>query len=260
MNVLIGCPVAHRDWIIRPWADHLETAAAAAGFDPSFIVAAHPDDPTPQVLAAHTSTPVTVVPVDEPRDYDVRDWNDGRYARMATIRNELLAAVRDLQPDLYFSIDSDILVHPAALATMHGLIERGFDGSSTACFLKPAPRPRRDGTAHPGSYICPNYAMFVNGSRIHRPWTSSPCKTVDVIMAIKAMTPAAYQVDYRHHDQGEDVGWALECRHARLRLAWASRPASKHVMTSHCQAHIQHDTACNECVSAIARVDPRVGY
>jgi hypothetical protein len=67
---------------------------------------------------------------------------------------------------------------------------------------------------------------------------------VDVIMAIKLMRPAAYQIDYQSHAQGEDIGWCLACHRAGLRLAWDGRVASKHVL----QPHLLH------------RLDPRVGY
>jgi hypothetical protein len=53
---------------------------------------------------------------------------------------------------------------------------------------------------------------------------------VDVIMAMKLMKPSAYWVDYRDHEQGEDVGWSIACQEQHLRLGWDGRVCSKHVM------------------------------
>src|SRR5947199_9231853 len=54
---------------------------------------------------------------------------------------------------------------------------------------------------------------------------------IEVIMAIKLMSPAAYHVDYEHHGQGEDVGWSLACRPNRLKLGVDARTAYKHAMS-----------------------------
>jgi hypothetical protein len=220
VNVVVGCPVVRREWIIDRWAEAAVASAAQAGHHPSFLVVADARDPTIEVLAAAASrlrVEVTHVPIDEPRDVDERDWCPPRYVRMAELRNTLLAAVRALGPDLFWSLDSDIIAHPEAFTVMQGLLDAPIVASSTCCYL-----------SHNKS--SPNYANFVRPSeRLDRRYQPGVTITVDVIMANKLMTPAAYTVDYLPHQQGEDAGWCRNVRAAGGRLKWAAEPVSKHV-------------------------------
>lgn len=262
MKVAVGCPVARREWIIRRWADHV-LVGLGGDVDPVFVVVAHPDDPTPGILRDHLGgVPLVVVPDDVARDGDRRDWVHRRFAEMVTIRNLLLQQVRDLEPDVFLSIDSDILLHPEAFPAMVGMLDR-FDAAGAAVFLShpPAMKAGRRGLGKP-SYTLPNFAMLTPGQKLHRIWRPGATCPVDVLMALKLMTPAAYQVDYAYHDQGEDTGWSLACRDARVRLGWTSTVVSKHVMLSRCPAHRDgaHDPACPRCVELVERLDPRCGY
>lgn len=257
MRLLIGAPVAHRDWIIDRWYRH--AVAAGIQHDLEFVVAAHPDDPTPAALMAVAEDPVHVVTVDEPRPGDQRVWSEPRFAAMARIRNQLLGAVRDLQPDLFLSLDSDILLHPDALAVMVDMIEK-FDAASSACFLSRPPRRKSNGEIGAPSWRNPNYAMLSQAGQIRREWRPSATMRVDAIMAIKLMLPAVYSVDYQSHPQGEDCGWGLACRYEKVSLGWTSMAVSKHVMDSTCDEHAVHDPSCADCVDPLTRVDPRCGY
>jgi hypothetical protein len=70
------------------------------------------------------------------------------------------------------------------------------------------------------------------------------CFPVGVIMAIKLMTPPAYNVDYEWNHQGEDIGWSLAALARGLKLGWDSRTTTKHVFYPH----------------LLDEVDPRCGY
>lgn len=260
-SLLIGCPVAHREWIIRHWADHALTAARHAGFEPAFVLAAHPEDPTPRFIAPRSAARFDVVPVDLERAEDRRDWyRPGRFSQMAEIRNTLLRHVRAASPDMFLSLDSDILLHPDALTHMVGMLEH-WDAAGSACFLSKAPKVRRDGQIARGSWNLPNAGKLSPNHQLMRRWEAgAPDRRVDVLMAIKLMSPAAYAVDYAYHFQGEDVGWALNARVAGLRFGWTCKVVSKHVMESHCGAHLNHDPGCEKCSEPISRIDPRCGY
>lgn len=261
MTLLIGCPVAHRGWIIRHWAEHALAAARHAGFEPRFVLAAHPDDPTPAHLAPHLAAPLDVVPVDLERGEDRRDWyRGGRFEQMAVIRNALLEHVRSVNPDLFLSLDSDVLLHRGALVAMVELLEQ-WDASGSACFLSKAPPVRVDGQIGKGSWRMPNAGKLSRNHSLMRKWEHGGInRRVDVLMAIKLMSPAAYNVDYSGHFQGEDVGWALNAKAAGLQFGWTSKVISKHVMESHCGRHLNHDPACPACSEPITRIDPRCGY
>jgi hypothetical protein len=246
--IVIGCPVAHRDWIIRHWADHAIAAAARARLEPWFVLAAHPDDPTPAVLREHLDGRygLVVAPTGTPRVEDRRTWGPARYEHLVDARNQLLRTVRELQPHRFVSVDSDVLLHPDAITTMLGLLG-DYDAAGSACFLSHPPRLNGDGTPGAPSWLRPN-------------WQPDVTRRVDVLMAIKAMTPRAYAVDYRAHGQGEDAGWGIACREAGVSLGWTSRVVSKHVMQSHCTTHPAHVPGCVACAEPIGRLDPRCGY
>lgn len=260
-GVLVACPVAQRDWIIRHWADHAVAACERASAEPSFLLAAHPTDPTPAVLLDHlgSSCHLTVVPTPGLREEDRRDWQPTRYDEMAAIRNVMLGKVREMAPPLLLSVDSDVLLHPDALVKMLELVG-DFDAVGSACFLSRPPRRRADGVIGMPSWVAPNFAMLDRAERLMREWQPAFTRRVDVLMALKLMKPRAYHVDYEGHYQGEDIGWGLACRRAGLRLGWTSTVVSKHVMDSHCEFHVTHDPSCAGCLEPLSRPDPRCGY
>jgi hypothetical protein len=63
-------------------------------------------------------------------------------------------------------------------------------------------------------------------------------------LAIKLMSPRAYNIDYRFHHQGEDIGWSVAATEKGLKLGWDGRICSKHVMAA----------------DQLQLVDPRCGY
>lgn len=220
MRLVVGCPVRQREWIIRDWAVHLAAACWHAGIEDHEIVAVgHRDDVTIKALRCQ-SRPLHVVEVDEPAAADERDWTaPGRYEHMARLRNLLLGRVRELEPEYFLSLDSDILIHPLALASMGKLLhERSFGAVGGKAHMKPHGRR------------APSYASLTAAGGLLR-FDSSGQFPVDVIMAIKLMTPAAYHVDYVEDGRAEDVGWSKAARAAGLTLGWDGTHTSKHVMT-----------------------------
>jgi hypothetical protein len=74
---------------------------------------------------------------------------------------------------------------------------------------------------------------------------------VDVIMAIKLLTPQALAVNYIFDQDGEDVGWSRAATAQGLKLAFDGRVCSRHVMH-------QRDRDTGKLWSEI--IDPRCGY
>jgi hypothetical protein len=127
--------------------------------------------------------------------------------------------VRSVNPHYFLSVDSDVFLHPQAVALMGETIER-YDAVGGKCYMSP------EGT------WAPSYAMLNHGAEsLYRPDQHGSVFTVDVIMALKLMSPAAYGINYRYHQQGEDIGWSIECKRAGLRFAWDGRVISKHAMS-----------------------------
>lgn len=227
-SIMVGCPIRDRAWILEPWLDHVRGALDEAGFgenDVSFVfVASGHDTATLDAIYGQLGTPeppgLHVLLSGESTEDVVykRNWGRARFVEMTGLRNQLLGEVRRHTPDLFWSLDSDILVHPRALASSLDLMqERAFDAVGQCCFMS------SKSTMHP------SFGML-GSSGLIRQYTPGMVAPVDVIMAAKLMTPAAYNVDYSSHRLGEDIGWSRNARSAGLTLGWDSTVVSKHVM------------------------------
>jgi hypothetical protein len=234
-DLVVGCPVAHREWILDAWFDHVEEACEVAGVKPGYAFAGDCTDETMMkiIFSRAPSDHLVVLDVPNSRGADVRDWaSPGRYAHMVEIRNLLLEGVRMMDAGLFLSLDSDILIHPFAIRNLiDDVTEDGWGAVGGKCYMTST------GTRYP------SWGKLGREGQIMRT-DADGYFAVEVIMAIKMMTPAAYRVDYRLDLQGEDIGWSRACREAGLSLAWDGRVASKHVLEPH----------------LLDRIDPRVGY
>lgn len=221
-SLLVGCPVYKRDWILPHWLINVEAAAKRMGLVPSYVFVGDPNDKgvidvieTCKELYCENRT-VRFVWYAESEDRDDRRvWNALRYHHMVELRNTLLRMVRSMAPTHFLSLDSDILLHPQSLLDMFESIDR-FDAVGGKAYLSTG-------------RVCPTWAnVSPLGGLIRK--DAEGVFPVQAIMAIKLMTPKAYNVDYRFHEQGEDIGWALACREAGVRLGWDGRTTNKHVM------------------------------
>lgn len=229
MKLLVGCPISHREWVLPKWFEHLAYALYRAELHIEdvgvmFLGDMDNDPATYQVAVDHANTremDFEWVQVEDTRPMDIRDWGlRGRYRRMVELRNILLHRVRARQPEAFLSLDSDMLLHPWAIKGMLEHIE---------------PRTAVGGKAYMDEYHEERSTSNPSWARLGREGTlqrsdSDGTFPVDVIMAIKLMSPEAYGVDYEMHVQGEDTGWSVACRRAGVRLVWDGRYASKHVM------------------------------
>lgn len=232
MRLIVGCPLSHRGWIIRQWFEHVSDACKTAGVESDevrfiFIGDTTADLPMWDYVRLYNSE---IIHVDEARGTDTRTWNWSRYETMSMLRNRLLTAVRDAEPDMFLSLDSDILLdHLALLDGMVLLNQHRYDAVGLGTYMT------RKGTA------CPNHGIFTREGQIRRSdWRGHGL--VDVIMAAKLMLPRAYKVDYAPSRLGEDIGWSKNAADAALQLGWDGRNMSRHVMDP----------------SALSAVDPRV--
>jgi hypothetical protein len=228
--VLVGCPVSRRGWVLARWFDHVETAAARVPTTVSYLFVADPGDDDTMTAIEEAGLPVTVVELAEGRADDVRLWTPERVQHLVDVRNALLAKVRQLAPETFLSLDSDILLHPDAIANLLESFPR-FDAIGGRTYMTPK------GTS------CPSWGVPVRAGGVRR-CDQRGVFPIDVIMAIKLMGSAAYQVDYEYHRFGEDLGWSAACRRRGLRLGVDARVPNKHCMEP----------------AMLARVDPRCGY
>ncbi len=235
-DLVVGCPVRQRSWIIDDWFEHVEVATRRAGLEVVYALVGDRRDLTVQILKdrcllakrrllfTHVDEDVTAP--------DERQWNELRFARMVVLRNVLLGMVREAGPRHFLSLDSDILLGKDTLVGLCEAIEN-FDAVGGATWMTPTSRR------------IPNCGWLKGQRGLIRPQVDHEgVIPVGVIMALKLMAPSAYAVDYELHAQGEDLGWSAACARAGVRLGWDNRWPSKHVMSP----------------AALGAVDARVGW
>jgi len=221
LKLIIGCPYNNRSWILDKWVEHVNIACKNAGindFNFIFVVGEKNLNDLNDLSSIKNST-IKIVE-EELRD-DVRVWNDSRYSHMAFLRNQLLIAVRENNPDLFLSLDSDIL-----------LAENSIKSAITA--LKKHPAACAVGMKcymSETTNVHPSMGCWLDGSmiRFYRR-DIEDIATVNIIMAAKLMKPFAYNIDYSYHKNGEDLGWSKNVAEAGGKLIWDGKVTNKHVM------------------------------
>jgi hypothetical protein len=231
--LVVGCPVAHRAWVLDAWFDHVEDACEVVGIEPTYAFVVDQGDICTEIIERRAQKHLAIEFVARSKGTDARRWDPKRFTYMVEIRNRLLALVRDIGPARFLSVDSDILVHRHLLQSL--MADLDDDGDYAAVGGK--------------CYMTATGVKFPSWGRISRQGSLQrydahsyfPC---DVIMAIKLMGPSAYHVDYEFDLQGEDIGWCKACTRNGLRLAWDGRLASKHLLSP----------------SMMGRLDARIGW
>ena len=226
--MLVGCPVSAREWVIERWLEHVRVAATRAGVEADVLLLGPKCDLTlvrgRQVARKLGLRLSEVDSGEEPCGPSPdgagpwRVWSRPRLAHMVGLRNQLLGAVREIAPRYFLSLDSDVLLHESSLVHMLETVSTSsFSAVGGKTYMTPA-----------GEHA-PSYALIDDsGCLVRQPTTA--IRRVDVLMAIKLMTPAAYSVDYEFDPRGEDVGWSIACARNGLLLGWDGRATSEHVM------------------------------
>lgn len=229
-SLIVGCPARGRHWILDTWDRHVRAAVAEladvdlAGYQ---FVVGQDDHPTLDLLSRweHDRGLVEVRTVEDPPRLDTRGWSLERLALMVGLRNALLADVRRRGPDLFLSLDSDMLLAPGALAQMVETLDRFEREGVWAVGGKAYMLGGGEDRTHPSFGVQrgrPGEQSFVRGD-------TDQVIEVDVIMGIKLMAQPALNIDYRFSKVGEDVGWSEAVKERGGRLVWDGRTASKHV-------------------------------
>lgn len=253
-DLIVGCPVNNRAWIMPYWFKHVTAALAKAEIrDPKFLfVASEDDDSLAWLNDENHPYDIEIVIVNEPAvpqrtQTEILPWCMDRYYHMVGLRNELLERVRHYVPFYFWSLDSDILVDENVLLEVEPHVST-YDAIGMHCYMTPPLRPAANAaTPFTAGREFANKGDIVNNiivNRTHYETQQGATFPVGCLMAAKFMTPNAYFVDYAVHPEGEDVGWSLACKEAGLKLGWCSTALAKHVMYP----------------SQLHQIDPRVGF
>jgi hypothetical protein len=221
-EIVVGCPVANRAWILPSWFAAVEEACEWALVTPTYVfVVPKSDTDTLDTIHDHrraTGREVLFDLTNEDPSLAQRNWwKQDRMRHMADLRNRLLALVRPIEPDIFWSLDSDMLSDVDALQfAVTALAD--YDAVGMRAFMT------MTGTDHTSR------GQIVNG-RLRNRLDCVGTFQVDCIMAAKVLSPRAYAIDYVANDQGEDIGWSMAAAAAGLRLGWTSYATCRHVMT-----------------------------
>lgn len=235
MFVLIGCPVYDRAWVLPDWFE----AIVQQDFpleDVGFIFETAPNDIetfTALIDFRDKHSEIRCFEIYEngseihkAHPEGMRSWPKERYTTMSNLRNSLLDKVKAINPDRYFSLDSDILLEdPRTISELCQLTSLpAIDAISPLAFMT------MEGTDFPNAMT-----WGPPGQMARRKRSGYPIGTLfksDIIMAAVMMKPKVFHnAKYSWHSQGEDLGWSEDCKKLGYGLYVASYIYSAHVMS-----------------------------
>lgn len=235
MKVLIGCPIYKRDWILHHWIKCILAQSVSIG-DIGFVFEVSSEDEK-TILILNTFKKLEknipyfeiIVRDDIPHFEHIengRNWTLSKYENMVSLRNNLLLKAREVSPDYYFSLDSDILLeNTGTIELLVAHIKSGADAVSPLMFMTPV------GTMYPSIM---DWREDVKNKAFRKiKYPIGEYFKSDVIMAAKMMSKKVYNnIDYVIHEQGEDVGWSYQCKLNDYRLYSASYIYAPHIMST----------------------------
>ncbi len=223
-----------RSWILHHWIKSIISQSIPVN-DIGFIFEVSPDDTaTIQALESWKKfdkrIPYFEIKIREDiphfeHENNGRQWSMSKYVNMVSLRNSLLESVRKIQPEYYFSLDSDILLtNTNTIELLIAHIKSGADAVNPLMFMTPF------GTMYPSVM---DWRLDVPAKAFRKEkYELGHYFQSDVIMAAKMMSKDVYNnINYTLHEQGEDVGWSLECKKAGFKLYSASYIYAPHIMS-----------------------------
>lgn len=243
-TILIGCPVYQRDWILPDWFEAIEKQnypLDKIGF--TFELGPEDEATYDALYEWHGRHPEVIVFDGEIRE-DIphhhhpdrqRHWDGEKYLNMVEMRNSLLERATNFNFDMYFSLDSDILLtDPDTLAFLAENIDY-YDVISPLMFMTPFD------TDYPSVMW---WSDYIGGHAIR---DNSKVKwgkffEADIVMAAVAMSPKVYKnIRYRWHKQGEDLGFAGELGRRGIKSYCASNLYGFHAMHQQMLIDFKHN-------------------
>ena len=230
LEVLVACPLKQRAWVIPEWYDAIVTQQAYEGipFRELYVAAlcSASDDDTEQLLLERG---VKLIYDDRPgrKDSEINGhfWGDmATFEYMADLRNKLVEYALAADFDYFFSLDSDIILPPGALARILSFAQ---DHPGLV-----APAVRMQFAQPPDQPVAWNVMKWVDKERPTNATgrDSNPDGSADVIMAAVLMDRRGMEARWRAHQQGEDIGLCLDAHSKGIQRWWMSDIYCEHLM------------------------------
>jgi hypothetical protein len=199
MNLAIGCPIYNREWSLPRWFQSLfDQKIQPSKIDLVFAYTEGGDGTKPLLEKyGEKFNSLTIIDCNDIKAFGDRD--SARYYSLVILRNRIFDKLREIQPDYYFSWDSDILLPEE---TLKGLIKDKKDIVGPWVDLVP-----------PNGI--PNCVTKIGeGFRRRKPYAQFYPQTglyeVDTVFAVSLMAAPVFNTcTYMHHPGGEDYGFAI---------------------------------------------------
>lgn len=200
MKLVIGCPVYNREWSLPRWFQCVFDQKMTLKNTDLVFAYTEGDDNTLDIIKKYGQkfNSCTIIDCNDIKAFGGRDSE--RYYSLVILRNRIFEVLRNLQPDYYFSYDSDILLPEG---TLKGLIKDKKDIVGPWVDLVP-----------PNGI--PNCVSRIgNGFRRRKPYAQFYPQTglyeVDTVFAVSLMTAPVFNTcTYKWNPGGEDYGFAEE--------------------------------------------------
>lgn len=219
MNVVVGCPVKDRAWVLGEWFDAIQTQ----GVEVSVITLLSPSQDNTELILRDRGAHIIY---DEEvgrstTDIDNHIWGDqSNYEYMANLRNRLIDTCVSLDVDYFFSLDSDIILPPNALTQMLQFAE------SHAGIVAPAVNMV---TGSPVWNVM-NWVDKYRPGRADRTVVPIARGQADVVMAAMMLDRDGMRARWESHSQGEDVGFCLDAYSKQIPCWWLPEIICEHWM------------------------------
>lgn len=201
MKLAIGCPIYQREWCLPRWFQCIfDQKMNPKNIDLVFAYTKGTDN-TEDIIIKYGKkfNSVNIIDCNDLPAFDNRDSE--RFYPLVILRNRIFEVLREIQPDYYFSYDSDILIPEG---TIKGLLKDKKDIVGPWLDLVP-----------PGGI--PNCATMTHtgGFKRYKPYEKFYPKQgvyeVSTVFAVSLMENKVFNTcNYKWHKGGEDFGFAEE--------------------------------------------------
>jgi len=147
IKLLIGCPIYKREWIFPYWISCIENQEVDLS-KIGFVFEVSPDDEATisSLIRYRNARPnIEIFEIDTRNEIphfehkeNSRTWSISKYSNMVFLRNKLLEKVREINPEYFFSLDSDVLItNSNTINCLVSHIQDGADAVSPLMFMTP---------------------------------------------------------------------------------------------------------------------------